>query len=84
MYAAATSAWYVVWRAGFAERSVDEGMFENILWNAFHGHGLRTSMEGGLPHLAIHFSPALYALVPLYTMFPSMHVVHFAVAALIA
>ena len=25
MYAAATSAWYVVWRAGFAERSADKG-----------------------------------------------------------
>lgn len=84
LYATATSTWYVVWRAGFAERSADEGMFENILWNALHGQGLRTWMEGGVPHLSIHFSPALYALLPLYALFPSMHVVHFVVSALIA
>lgn len=84
LHAAATSVWYVVWRHFFAERSADEGMFENILWNALHGHGLRTSIEGGVPHLAVHFSPVLYALLPLYALFPSMHVVHFATSVLIA
>jgi uncharacterized membrane protein len=84
LHALATSAWYVVWRGAFAERSADEAMFENILWNAVHGHGLRTAVEGSVPHLAVHFSPVLYVLVPLYALFRSMHVVHFLASALIA
>lgn len=84
IHAVATSAWYVVWRHGFAERSADEGMFENILWNAAHGNGLRTWIEGGVPHLAVHFSPVLYLLVPLYALFGSMHVVHFVTSILVA
>lgn len=84
LYALATSGWYVVWRHGFAERSADEAIFENLLWNVVHGNGLRTSVEGGLPHLAVHFSPVLYLLAPLYAVFPSMHVVHFLAAALAA
>ncbi len=84
LYALATSAWYVAWHRGFAERSADEGMFENLLWNATHGHGLRTAIENQVPHLAVHFSPVLYAIAPLYACFPSMHIVHFVTAALIA
>ncbi len=84
LYAVTTSVWYVLWRHGFAERSADEGMFENILWNAVHGHGLRTWVEGGVPHLAVHFSPVLYLLLPLYALFGSMHVVHFVTSILVA
>lgn len=76
VYAIACSAWYGVWRAAFAERSADEGMFENILWNAAHGHGLRSPLENGLHHLSVHFSPVLYLFVPLYRLWPSMHGVH--------
>ena len=84
LYAIASSAWYVIWRSAFAERSADEAMFENLLWNAVHGHGLRTVVEGGVPHLAVHFSPVLYLLVPLYAVFGSMHVVHFTTTLLTA
>ena len=84
LYAIASSAWYTVWRHGFAERSADEGMFENILWNAIHGHGLRTAIENNVPHLAVHFSPVLFLLQPLYALSPSMHIVHFVTSAGIA
>jgi uncharacterized membrane protein len=84
LYALLCSAWYGVWRARFAERSADEGMFENILWNAAHGHGLQSSLENGLHHLAVHFSPVLYLFVPLYRLWPSMHAVHFVTSAAIA
>ena len=65
LYAATTYAWYVVWRQFFAERSADEAIFENVLWNGTHGNGLRTWVENGVPHLAVHFSPVLYLLLPL-------------------
>ncbi len=85
LYAIATFTWYVVWRNRFAERSADEAIFENLLWNGVHGHGLRTWTEaGGVPHLAVHFSPVLYLLMPLYAAFPSMHVVHLVASILTA
>jgi uncharacterized membrane protein len=87
-YVAATFAWFCVWNHTMAERSVDEAYLENILWNATHGNGLRTLVEGaggrGLPHLALHFTPFLYLLVPLYALFPSMHVVHLLISAGVA
>ncbi len=80
LYVAATFSFYALWRAFMAERSSDEAYFENCLWNAAHGNGLRTWIEGGgRHHLALHFSPILYLLVPLYAIAPSMHVVHFVV-----
>jgi len=84
LYLAVTFAWYVAWRHFLAERSADEGMFENILWNGVHGSGLRSWIEGGVPHLAVHFSPILYLLLPFYALTGSMHVVHLAVSALTA
>lgn len=83
LYTLATSGWYVIWRQRFAERSADEAMFENMLWNQVHGHGLRTWIENGVPHLAVHFSPALYLLAPLYALTHSMIAIHFVTAALI-
>jgi uncharacterized membrane protein len=67
-YAIAFTGWSIVWRQRFAERSADEAIFENLLWNATHGNGLRTWVEHGFPHLAIHFSPILYLLLPLYAL----------------
>lgn len=84
LYATTTFAWYGVWRNCFAERSADEGIFENILWNGVHGHGLRSWAEGGVSHFAVHLSPVLYLLLPPYALFRSMHVVHLAAAVLTA
>lgn len=84
LYALLASAWYGVWRARFAERSADEGMFENMLWNAAHGLGLQSALENGLHHLAVHFSPVLYLFVPLYRLWPGMFVVHLVTSAAIA
>jgi uncharacterized membrane protein len=79
VYAATTFAWYCLWKYGLAERSPDPAIFENCLWNAVHGHGLRSSLEGSFPHLAVHFSPAIYLFLPFYALLPSMHVLHAAV-----
>lgn len=84
LYALVASAWYGVWRAHFAERSADEGMFENMLWNAAHGRGLQSALENGLHHLAVHFSPVLYLFVPLYRVWPGMFAVHLVATAAIA
>lgn len=85
LYALAATTWYALWQARFAERSADEAIFENLLWNATHGNGLTTFIEGaGIPHLAVHFSPVLYLLCPFYAVFHSMIVVHALVAAGVA
>src|SRR5689334_10779758 len=76
VYAAATFAWYCAWKHFLAEQSADPAIFENCFWNALHGHGLRSWLEGSFPHLAVHFSPGILLLLPLYALFPSMHVVH--------
>jgi uncharacterized membrane protein len=78
-YAVLTFAWYYVWKHFLADRSPDPAIFENCLWNATHGNGLRSWLEGGGHHLATHFSPIIYLFVPLYALLPSMHVVHAAV-----
>jgi uncharacterized membrane protein len=80
LHAALTFGWYLVWKHFMAERSGDEAIFENCFWNAWHGNGLRSWLEGGYPHLAVHFSPIILLLLPLYGMFPSMHVVHLVVS----
>ena len=67
-----------------AERSGDEAIFENCFWNAWHGNGLRSALEGWRPHLAVHFSPIVLLLLPLYGLSPSMHGVHLVVALAIA
>ncbi|MEO6463044.1 MAG: DUF2079 domain-containing protein, partial [Candidatus Eisenbacteria bacterium] len=79
-YAAAGFAMYCFWKSSLAERSGDPAIFENMLWNAAHGNGLRTALEGGRHHLAVHFSPILYLFVPPYALAPSLHVLHAAVA----
>src|SRR5690349_11534432 len=72
VWAALAFAWYGVWSARLAERSADEAIFENCLWNASHGNGLRSWLEGGVSHLAVHFSPVVWLFVPLYRLWPSM------------
>jgi uncharacterized membrane protein len=72
-------AWYCLWKYRLAEQSGDPAIFENCLWNALHGYGLRSWMEGSFPHLAVHFSPAIYLFLPLYALLPSMHLLHAAV-----
>jgi uncharacterized membrane protein len=83
-YGAITFGFFLVWKHFLAERSADEGIFENLLWNATHGYGLATWVESGqrlLPHLALHFSPVILLFVPLYHVFPSMHAVHLVLCA---
>jgi uncharacterized membrane protein len=79
VYALATFAWYCAWKHFLAEQSSDPAIFENCFWNALHGHGLRSWLEGPAVHLAVHFSPGILLLLPLYAVFPSMHVLHAAV-----
>lgn len=46
------------------------GLFSQMLWTAAHGDGLFSSILGH-HFLGEHFAPILYALVPLYRIFPS-------------
>lgn len=76
LYAGVTFTWYCVWKSFLAERSGDPAIFENSLWNAAHGNGLQTALEGGVPHLAVHFSPVFLLFLPLYQLLPSLHLIH--------
>jgi uncharacterized membrane protein len=84
LYALLACAGYAAWKRALAERSGDPAEFENMLWNASHGHGLQTALEGGVNHLAVHWSPILYVLVPLYRATGSLHIVHALVAVGVA
>jgi len=52
----------------------DTGLFCQALWNTLHGRLMNTTFEGGgadgLSHLAVHFSPTLFLLTPLYALWP--------------
>lgn len=48
----------------------DLAYFDQVVWNAAHGHGFMSSFAP-YPFLGQHFSPALALLVPLYWIQPS-------------
>lgn len=44
--------------------------FETVLWNTLQGHPLQMKCSS-LSFLSEHFSPVLFALVPIYALFQS-------------
>ena len=49
----------------------DLGLYRQALWSTLHGYGfMHVSGEGG-SHFAVHNSPALLALLPLYWLWPA-------------
>ncbi len=50
--------------------TVDLGIFKEALWNTLHGRPLH-SPTVGYSFLGEHFSPILFALAPLYGLFPT-------------
>jgi len=57
----------------FKTNAFDLGIFAQSVWHAIHYGTLTNSLEiPQLPinHLAIHFSPILYLMVPFYFLFP--------------
>ncbi|MEA2670540.1 MAG: hypothetical protein QOG45_760, partial [Chloroflexota bacterium] len=56
--------------ATFHSTAYDLAFFDQVVWNASAGHGLRSSfVDYGF--LGQHFEPALLVLVPLYRLHPS-------------
>lgn len=45
--------------------AVDYGLYDNTIWNVANGRGFHTSVYG-ISYLAIHFSPILALVAPLY------------------
>ncbi|MDB5065844.1 MAG: hypothetical protein JWM18_2278, partial [Chloroflexi bacterium] len=65
LLAVATLRW-----ATFHSAAYDLAFFDQVMWNASAGHGLRSSFVG-YGFLGQHFEPALLLFVPLYRLHPS-------------
>ena len=46
-------------------------LYQQGLWNTIHGGGLFFVSDEGGSHFGTHFSPALFALLPIYALWPS-------------
>jgi uncharacterized membrane protein len=55
-----------VWRFRIMRSGVDDGIFVQVITSA--SHGFRSTVEGNLNHLAVHFSPILFLVVPLLSL----------------
>ena len=63
-----------LWRhATFQTQTWDLAAFEQSLWNTLHGHFLFNNFEN-TSHFAIHFSPWLLLLMPIYALWPGPHI----------
>lgn len=56
----------------FQTTAYDMGVFEHSFWNAVQGHSFFNTLEN-TNHLAVHFSPLMFLLVPFYYMWPSAY-----------
>jgi len=68
--AAASTAFFLLsWLryASFHSTAYDLGFFDQVVWNAAHGHGLSTSFLA-YSFFGQHFEPALLIFVPLYAL----------------
>lgn len=55
--------------------ALDGLLYTQLLFNSLHGHGLTTTLHAPFEPqhwFAIHFSPIMYLLVPVYALFPHM------------
>ena len=55
----------------FETQAWDLGVFAQIMWNITHGNGMATTLEFANNHFAVHMSPFLFLLAPLYFLFSS-------------
>jgi len=75
LHAAVTLGFSLTLRYELKSSGLDGTLFEQLLYNVIHGQGLVTTLfPPGTPQhwLGVHFSPILYALVPVYYLFPHM------------
>lgn len=70
MYASFFSYITVMKHLSFQSTVMDLGLFDQVFWTTLHGDFFYTSMEGGHCHFAHHNSPILFAVLPLYLLFP--------------
>src|SRR5579885_3248350 len=66
-------AWALTRHVTFKSSGYDIGDFVQVLYNLTHGNGLTTTIAPPYvpqPWLAVHFSPILYLLAPLYALLP--------------
>ena len=52
----------------------DSGVYGNLVWNAAHGFGLRSSVLGEQPYLAVHFTLFPYILAPALRLWETVQV----------
>jgi len=66
-------AWFRLYRGC----SADTGMFAMSFWNTLQGRFMVNTLEGGgaqgVNHLAVHFSPILLPLIPVYALWRSSY-----------
>jgi len=71
LHAALTLTLSLTLRNEFKTSGLDGMAFAQAFYNVIHGDGFAITIHGfHQPWLGIHFSPILYALVPLYAAFP--------------
>jgi uncharacterized membrane protein len=54
----------------FTQNANDVAVFDQSLWWFLYGKGFYNSLEG-ISHFAVHNSPILFLLLPIYAVFPS-------------
>ncbi|MFI5347881.1 MAG: DUF2079 domain-containing protein [Elusimicrobiota bacterium] len=53
------------------ESMLDSAVMVNLAWNAAHGHGLTSSLLGGVSYWSVHFAFAYALLSPMILIWPS-------------
>lgn len=61
-------------QAAFHTAALDLGTYDQMLWNTAHGRFFEGTLQEGPGRMAGHFSPILLALVPLYALWPNIHI----------
>ncbi|MGA2775718.1 MAG: DUF2079 domain-containing protein [Candidatus Omnitrophota bacterium] len=62
----------------------DLGIFDQAIWNTLSNNFLFSSLKGNINLLGDHFEPILLVFVPFYRVYPSVNILFFAQALLLA
>ncbi|HYO25510.1 MAG TPA: DUF2079 domain-containing protein, partial [Lacipirellulaceae bacterium] len=73
LYALFFSAYTIQRHQAFLTSAFDLGNFDQTIWNTAHGRPFAlTAIPGITSHLAIHFSPILLLVAPIYWLWPDV------------
>ncbi len=64
-------AWFKLAQFRAHESMLDSAVMVNLAWNVAHGHGLTSSLLGGVSYWSVHFAFAYALLSPVLLLWPS-------------